>query len=537
METKTLIIDNFAGSMTPYFNGDINSGKSFWNDVFGHDPFSKPGDLTWNESAVQIDPNGNVVTDLILAGKVRTESGITYVYCIGHTGRVYKIQVNDPNTYNPNYDNPVLLATLTSGSPTFTRGAFIDFFGATEKIYISHDKGVTSLNFSGTGEAVVGSALSWIQTVPKPLQQFLGNLYVGNGTNLAEIASTGTVTTYTKLSPAFPIGTQVRDIDATPDGNYLQIVVTEAALPDITTSTTDTTIIAPADSYVFNWNGTDTGYTAYTTYPSTVLSANLLFGDQQYIYGYDFLGGNVFNPIRKLFTSLTTGAYGDSPLPNAVTTMGGLMSWASVLPYNGHLELIILTYGTVSDFDIPIGYWCPFDLPATGDETDVQRCPFQLLVSNFAQGASSNGYTNQIFGTPKMYFSTLETSDTPTTAYKFYKWFPTPTGLGTPIEGAIFQTQNQMFSKKIKVSEVRIYGEPWLADNSFIVELIGSDMQPISGSAMTFTAGTNLTIGSDFAWYTPQIAPTYTLGLRITQNGTVNHTISKVEIDYSSGGK
>src|SRR3990167_6234997 len=228
--TTTKVIDNFKGNMTPYRNGDLNNGRSYWIDVFGSDPFTKPGNLTWNEEATQIDSAGSVITDLIMAGKVRVESGIIYVYAIGHTGRLYKIQVNDPTTYNPDYDNPVLLATLTSGTPTFTRGAFMDFFGATERIYISHDKGVTRLNFDGTSETVVGVVGSWTQNVPKPLQQFLGKLYIGNWTNLAEIDSTATVTSYTKLSPSFPANSQVRDLKMSPDGNYIHSVVTELPL-------------------------------------------------------------------------------------------------------------------------------------------------------------------------------------------------------------------------------------------------------------------------------------------------------------------
>lgn len=533
---KTLVIDNFKGDMTPYLDGDINSGLAYVIEVFGYDPFIKPGNLTWYETATQIDAAGDVITDLVMAGKTRVESGIVYVYCVGHTGRVYKIQVNDPNTNNPNYDNPVLLTTITSGSPTFTRGGFIDFFGATEKIYIGHDKGVTSLNFDGTGEAVVGSALSWTQTVPRPLQQFLGKLYIGNGTNIAEIDSTATVTSYTKLSPGFTTGNQVRDLDVTPDGNYLQIVVTELALSSVVSTSTDTSILSPADSFIFSWNGTDLGYTSYITYPATTLSANHTFGQNQYVFGYDSRGGGVWNPVRKFLTSSPNSAFGDSPNPNAVFSESNLMYLAGTLPYNGHLEMLLSMYGTDSDYEIQTGYWSPYSQPATSPETDVIRVPFCQMVSNWAQGSSSNGYTDQIFGEPKVYFSTLETSSGPTTVYRLYKWSTAPSGLGTAAPG-VYQTQNQIFSKKATIKEVRVYGEPWIAGNIFTIDLIGSAGTPISGASKTFTAGTNLTVGDDFAWYTPQCAPTYALGVRITNGGETNHTITKIEVDYAIGGK
>lgn len=538
---KTLIIDNFKGDLTPRINGDINNGMSYWLDPFGHDPFSKPGNLTWQEAPIQIDPTASVLTDLIMAGKVRMEGNILYVYAIGHTGRLYKIQVNDPATYNPDYDNPVLLTTLTIGSPTFTRGGFIDFFGATEKIYIGHDVGVTSVNFNGTGEAAIAG--TWTQNVPRPLQQFLGKEYIGNGTNIAEIDSTGTVTTSTKLSPGFPSGTQVRDIRITRDGNYIQCVVTRSAISDMTVTTPNTTLLSPTDSYVFKWNGTDTGYTAFTSYPSAILNGMITFSDSEYVFGYDISGEAIFSPIRKLINELPNSLCGYI-YPNALTSMGNMVQWGGTLPFGGNTYSIILQYGNISDHDGIQGFWAPVFAAATGTETDVVRMPCQMLISNIAEGTSTSGYADNIVGTSKVYYSTLESSSG-TTGYKLYKWFPFPTGLHDSVFG-LYQTQNQLFSKKITVSEVRIYAQPWVANNSFIIDLIGSDDNPIAGGSYTFTASANSTgiatagqiiIGEDYAWYSPDTEPVYSIGLRITNNGIANHVINKVEIDYSEAGK
>ena len=534
-ETKTIVIDNFFGSMTSYPDGDLNSGLSDVIESSGQNPFFKPRNLRWMEQAVQIDSGSSVITDLILAGKSRVESGIVYVYAIGHTGRLYKIQVNDPVTYNPDYDNPVLLATLSAETPTFTRGGFLDFFGATQQIYISHDKGVTRINFDGTGETFVGSVGSWTQDVPKPLAQFLGNLYVGNGNNLAEVITGGTVSTYAKLSPGFPTSTQVRDLDVTPDGTYVQAVVTDLALTNITTSASDTSTLAPSNSYVFKWNGTDTGYTAYNTYPQVSLSSNAIFGDTQYAFGYDYQGGAIFNPTNKWLSSSTDSTFVESPFPNAVLPMSNLITWFTPLQFGGALSAIWSIFGTISEWEIERGYWTPLYHEATGDETDVNRIPCQILVSNYAVGSSFNGYTDQVFGTAKLYFSTIESSAS-TTKYKLYKWSPAPIGRGDAQAG-LYQTQRQTFSKKVKPTEIRIYAEPWVANNEFTIDLIGANGSPISGGSKTFTAGTNLTIGNDFAWYTPAIAPTYTMGVRITNSGTANMEIMKVEIDYTNAGQ
>jgi len=532
--TKTLVVDNFKGSMTAYQDGDINSGFAYVQNVFGYNPFVRPGNLTWCTESTRINPAGDIITDLILAGKERVESGILYVYAIGHTGRLYKIQVNDPGTFNPDYDTPVLLTTLTSGTPTFTRGGFIDFFGATERIYIGHDKGVTRVDFDGANETAISG--TWTQTVPRPLKQFIGKLYIGNGTNIAEIDSTATVTTSTKLSPAFPVNTQVRDMDVTPEGDYLQIVVSSQALPDITSSSQDTTNTASTGSYIFKWNGTDTGYTSFYTFPTYSLTANTIFQNYQYTFGYDQFGSSVYNPINKLLT----GQEVQAPLPNSITSTGNLLMFLTPLHFGGFMETDLLTYGTL-DFEVGPGYWDLLSQYATGDETDVVQSPYFMPISNFGVGISSNGYTDNIYGTSKFYYSTLETSVTPTTDYKLYKWSldtsPAVTS-GTPLSEALYQTQTQIFSKKVTIREVRVYGEPWVANNSFRIDLIGSAGTAITGGSKTFTAGSNLTVGDDFAWYTPDSAPTFAIGLGITNLGTTNHVITKVEIDYEDrGGK
>lgn len=533
----TLIIDNFRGSYTTYLYGDINSGRSYEGTSSGANPFILPGQLTWGQTPIQIDSTGAVITDLIVDAKERVENGILYEYAIGHTGRVYKIQVNDPTTYNPDYDNPVLLTTLTVGTPTFTRGGFMDFFGATEKIYIGHDKGVTTVNFDGTGEAALSGTFT--QTVPRPLKQFIGKLYVGNGSNLAEIDSTGTVTTSTKLSPGFPSGTQVRDIDLSPDGTYVEIVVSRLALFDITSSVQDTISTANSESYIFKWNGIDMGYTAFTTFPSFALAANILFQNYQYTFGSDQFGNAIFNPNEKIISTTESSMQ----MPNAIGSTGNLLLAMSSLHFNGVLEADLISYGS-NDFEVghPAGYWDIMFLNAKAPETDIVRVLSMTTVSNTGFGASSNGYPNNIFGTSKIYFSTLESSAAPTTAYRFYKWSINTSPVQSPAVtnakiGAYYQTQTRMFSKKMNIGEVRIYGEPWSASNSFQIDLIGSANAPIVNGSYTFTAGTNLTIGADYAWYTPNNAPTYCVGVAITNLGSTNHVINKIEIDYDPAGK
>lgn len=529
MDTK--IIDNFQGRLTRYNDGSLNSGYAKYSTTFGNDPFSNPSNLTWFEAPSRIDPNASVITDLIMAARPRLESGKTFVYAIGHTGRLYKIQVNDPTTYAPNYDNAVLLTTLTASSPTFKYGSSIQFFGATEKIYIGHDLGVTSVNFDGTSEALVGTLGSYTANVPRPSVNFTGKLYFGNGTNLLEIDSTATVTTYAKLSPAFPVGTVVRDVDVSPDGNYVQTVVSRIPAQDMTVTTQDTSSLSSADSYFILWNGIDAGYTSYNPYNSYSLNANTSFGPYSYTMGYDLGGAAIYAGGQKII-SLPNSL---SPNFGAMFSTGNIVGFGAPEQDSSFLKGTLMTYGAY-DREIPEGLYRFLRLAAGGVQTDIIQMPVTLIVSNLFYGASSSGYSGNQVGSAKLYFSTLETSAAPTTAYKLYKFTTVPTGLGTAIAG-VYETQNELFSKKVRVKEVRVYGEPWVANNTFKIDLIGSDNNPITNGTQTFTAGSTLTVGDDFAWYNPSIEPTYALGVRITNSGSVNNVITKIEVDVASGGK
>ena len=527
---KTITITNFTGRLSRYNDGEIDSGYAKYLPTFGNDPFTTPGNLTWFETPTRIDPNETVVTDLIMAARPRLESGITYVYAIGHTGRLYKIQVNDPTTYNPDYDNPVLLATLSAQSPTFKYGASIQFFGSTEKIFIGHDRGVTKINFDGTGETYVGVLGSYTLNVPRPAVQFAGKLEYGNGTNLVEIDSTELVVSYSKLSPAFPSGTQVRDLDVSPDGTYVQIVVSRVSQADMTVITQDTSSLSSADSYFMKWNGSDTGITSYNPYNAYSLNANTSFGPYSYTMGYDLGGAALYTDSTKKI-SLPNSI---SPNFGAMFSTGNMVGFGAPEQDSSVLKGSLLMYGQY-DKEIPEGLFRPFRISAT-TQTDIQQMPLCAVVSNLFYGASSAGYTSNKVGSAKIYFSTLETDNGPTTKYKLYKFTTVPTGSGTAIAG-VYETQNQLFSKKITVKEVRIYTEPLVANNAFTVALIGSDGTIIPNSSQTFTVGTSPVVaGDDLLRYNPAINRTYALGVRITNSGSVNWVGTKVEIDVDDAG-
>lgn len=533
------IIDNFSGRLTRNNIGNLNSGLAKYPTTFGNDPFSNITNLTWLEAPTQIDPSGSVITDLIMAAKPRLESGITYVYAIGHTGRLYKIQVNQPSGYNPNLDTPVLLTTLTINSPTFKYGSSLQFYGATEKIYIGHDLGVTTVNYNGTGEAFVGTLGSYTANVPRPSAAFVGKLFFGNGSNMLTIDSTATVTSYATLTPAFEAGTYVRDLDVSPDGNYLQIITSRLNSPDLTSSVQDTTSLSSTDSYKSLWNGVDIGVTSRESYNGYTINSNVTFGPFSYTMGYDLGGAAIYTNGQKII-SLPNSI---SPNFGAMFSTGNLMGFGTPETASTFLQGSIMAYGQY-DFEVPKGLYRFLRLTAGAPQTDIITMPVCLTVSNLFYGSSSAGYAGNQVGSAKMYFSTLETSAGPTTKYKFYKFTTVPTGLGTAIQG-VYETQQEtsfavfrnVISEKFKVNGVRFYVEPLVANNSFKIDLIGSDGNPISGGTQTFTVGTNVSVGDDIVEYTPQMDSTYSVGVRISNLDTVNWVGVKMELDYEEWGK
>jgi hypothetical protein len=115
------------------------------------------------------------------------------------------------------------------------------------------------------------------------------------------------------------------------------------------------------------------------------------------------------------------------------------------------------------------------------------------------------------------------------------------TGTGTP-QGGVYETQTQLFSKRINVPQIRVYCEPAVSGNSFQLDLIGSDGNVLNNGTFTYTFGdiTDPQSGSTAVErinFNCNPKTQYALGLRLTNIGSTNMTIKKVEVDYNEEGK
>lgn len=525
MPNKTLTITNFQGRLTRYNNGDINSGYAKYDTTFGNDPFTRPGNLTWFEQPSSVLTLTGI-NGPIIAMKQRVETAFSYAYSFAKNGNLYKVLSDN--------DTSSIIGAL-SESPSTTRGADMVFYGATEKIFYADDTTIQKINFDGSGGASIFGVSSITSGVPRPLTVFLGKIYYGNGNNIGEIDSTETIITGSKLNPALPSGTYIRDIDVTPDGNYLQIIATKTN-PNGGFTAPELVPGAGTESYKYFWNGIDKGYASYETFGGIGLTANTVFGDKNYSLGYDTAGAAIYSGSQKIISLPRI----TSPYPNATFSISNMFGFiASEYELSSSLvKATIFNYGQYND-EISSGLYRPLRLTAPV-RTDIIATPGCLSMSNLLYFPAAYSYADNIARPSKLYFTTSEASDTTeaNNIERLWKFSMFPTGASSAI-GGTYETQTQLFSKKVKVNEVRIYGEPWVANNSFRVGVIGSNGSSIVGSSKLFETGdsSTLTIGNDYAWYTPTIQPTYALGMQITNVGSANHTINKIEVDYIEAGK
>lgn len=533
-EPTTLVVTNFGGPLVRKRDGDLNSGLARYDTSWGYDPYSKPGNLTWLEQPTSILTTG-LVTMVAMSNYASGQS--TFVHGVDSQSSVYQITVS--NGTNPNVDTASVIGAAP-GANEWDNGAGITKYGATiERLIIGGDSAVVRVNTDGSSPSVLSGLSGFNNNRPRPLVQFLGKVYFGNGNNIGEIDSTNTVVTMTRLNPGFPFDAYVQDLEVSPDGNYLIITVNDMLLGS---AGFDGGSIAVTENRVgtsrkFYWNGIDASYTAQEKYDGLSAFANVSYSDKSYLLGYDLGGAAIFAGSEKIVSLPKVR----SPYPTAAFSTSNMLSFFSPEydDSDGKLKTAFFQYGQY-DNETSKGLFRLLKQEAQV-RNDIKSIPAALNVSNLVYAASIVGATNHIGGASKVYYSTVESnSQAPANLLgKLWKFSLNPTGSGSVLAG-VYETQTQNFSKKVNVKEVRLYTEPLVTDNSFTVDIIGSGGSVLSGGSQIFTVGTNVTSGEDVVKFNPATAPTYAVGIRITNSsvlGTKNWTGVKLEVDVVPAGK
>lgn len=544
-----LEITNFNGALTRDLLGDINSGLANFDTSFGYNSFFDPGQLTWFKAPT--DFTSIVSSGLALASAQRIEGGILVSYIITNTGHLYRV-LGDGSSGSD-------IRTLSTGSPTFTYGADITFFGAANTLFISHDKGVTKIVIDSSGnfvsEAQVGT---WDAThftaitTRRGMCQFIGKLYVINSdpsvtyaNNLAEIDSTLTVTTYAKLSPSLPAGTYIRDLDINADLTYL--LISSSIIPsELIAPVNDAGNGAAGSSNLYKWNGTDTGVTTGTALPSFSTTALQSFSGTEMMFMYDTFGASLYEDGQKILNLRNQ----KSPMPGATCSTGNFVCWTSPDFYwnqdsqAGGLFGSLYYYGRL-DATTPVGLYRLFrQTSAIGGV--IYTMPLNQFSANRYISVSTSA-TLQVDSNGTHMFSFIDYSGSGgSTNNKFYLFLASPPddspGGWTGAIAGVYQTQVQTFPKKQAIKQVRLYVDPTVDNNSFNLDLIGPDGKKITNGSFSYTyaAGADKTLVQghlDRINFNPQTLNTYGVGVRITNTGSANWTCNKIEIDYEPSGQ
>lgn len=535
---ETIEITNFSGRLTRVLNGELNSGFAKFATSFGYDFFSKPGNLTWLEQPSDIT---GPILGIPLAAKTRyigeTQNS---VYLVTSTGKMYQMWVSNMpgNGTNPIVNSVVGISSVAASSPTFVYGASMDFFGSTEKIYVGSDTAVNAINFNGSGDVNVG-VLNF--TGYHPLKKFVGKLLIGDGQAVSSIDNTNTL--QTSVFGALPTESRVRDIDISPDGNYALTSSTTNDYEPISTIQEQTLGAIPSDGTIFYWNGSDLSITGQNSMPGSQITALQTYLQKNMFFITDSMGSALSDGTNKILTLPNNKA----PFPNATGTNGDFLYWIApekvpLDPAGGdntpNLYASMYYYGSI-DSETPPGLYRVLR-KASAIGGNILQTPLNLLTSTSYSDINSSKSSIVTVGYGQHYFSTIDVSSSSSVFSLNSFCFP-PSGLQSPQIG-VYETQTQLFAKKITVKQIRVYTEPTVANNSFRLYLVGTDglLIPNTLKTYTFAAGTDITKlqGSlERIDFNPAAKDIFGFGINITNFGSVNMTIKKIEVDYVEAGK
>lgn len=548
-QSNTIVITNFGGRLTRKLNGDLNSGFAKFANSFGYDPFSKPDNLTWFEQPTSVQGTStNSITGLIMGGLVKPEGSptTTFVYAVDTNAILYKITSNTVG--NPLLDQASIIGSIAAtGTPSFNFGAAMQVFGNSSMLYISADDRINQINTDGSGGKTV--QVSVLANRFHAMTPFVGKMAIGNGNNIQTVDSTGLSATslissgtdgYGVISPPLPVGNYITDMDVSVDGNYLLLTASNILPENIATPPGDRTAASGGSGTLFKWNGVDVGITSENFISSYQLSALQTYLGNQILFANDSMGASLNDGTNKLLTLPNNKA----PFSNATAINGNFISWIAPEVVGSSIMGSMYYYGQLDQENQP-GLWRVLRQPASIAGGYVYQTPVNLVVNNAYSGINNAVNSVATFGYGKHYFSLFEvsagSSSVASNNTHLYKFLVTSTGTGTPQLG-VYETQTQLFSKKVSIKQLRVYTEPTVANQGFQIDLIGSDGNVLTNGTLnyTFAAGSDPTKmqGSlDRVDFNPAMSGTYALGVRITNTGTVNMTIKKVEIDPVPGGK
>ncbi len=295
----------------------------------------------------------------------------------------------------------------------------------------------------------------------------------------------------------------------------------------------------PSDGTVYGWNGSDKSVTTATVLPTNFISALQTYMQSNLFFTADGFGAGLSDGVKKILTLPSNKA----PAPNATGVNGNFLYW--VAPEKafrgdttGPTMVGSMYYFGSLDEENPKGLYRMCRIaPTTGFTSGAQivDTPFNALVNLSYSNINTTSSSVVSAGIGQHYISTYQINNANSSVFGLYKFnIPALSTDTTPL--AVYETQTELFSKRVGLSQIRVYTEPVVAGNSFVLDLIGSGGTVIDNGSFTYTFGDPIDKGVRIN-FNPNMDTVYALGVRITNLGNTNMTIKKIEIDLLEEGK
>lgn len=526
----TKIITNFKGAISAFAHGTLNSGLTPWGlGANGYNPL-------WNNYKGQVldvleapvDKSNSVVNDTIMhfircQNSSKNSGNQFFAYGFDASASVYEIEVSKYlSGWLPDTDSPVKFTNTLGDTAAYGGGLIASAIYSSPYItlYVGADGGVYRASLTAGNQIDIGAtwtkltAISpgaYITNVPRPVCEFLGKLYFGNGNNIAE-STDGATFTAGKLNPPFPGNYTVRDMAVSPDGSYMLILITDSQggyQPFAVNPATQVPSPAPTNSAIVYWNGSDQGYSSIQFFKGINISSIGVSNQEMILVGTDEEGLGIWD----LYGNKIAG------LPNPSDNSAFIPPQSQSIDSIGNKYFFQAISGSSSYqfcFDRSDNSLYPISLQtfATTPTLGGVLIPTQYLINDSSGTFSEIGRLKMYWGfNKKLYSQHLHT---------FYANYSADLN-------AAYQTQFEKLPAKAYVKEVRIFLQPTAANVSFQLAI-----NNFSGSIpnSTFTYAYSSSVGPvDVIKWTPSMKAIREIGLQISNLGTVNPLISRIEID------
>lgn len=533
---KTLVIDNFAGEITPDLIGSLNSGLCPISlNTSGKAPTGNPYQtkgLQFLEGFQSF--GGNTFVDPVLHtfkyGAIASPSSVApapVIYGVGMEGHFYQILAANPSTPAPDADSVVKFANTIGDVLHWGGGIFYDagqnivVVGTDSGVYWSSSSALSNPS-SATWTAVTGSGFTG--SMPRPMCQFLGTLYVGDSNKLVSLSSNySAIVSSNVLSPGLPAGYTIRNLEVSADGTYLVITATQqVAIADFEIDLGQQAVYSARDSIVLYWNGTDNGYTSLQFFKGMNIVSLKSSASQTVMFAKDSRGFGIFDTSGNRLASIddlnTINGINFTPYPPllfSVDVMGKMFYFqfqmgTSLDIYQFDSEtnkLYSLAQSTIPSNGSVVGGCCIASVHAlgviSGSWQEVTRFKLYFFFKNLTGPAYSAFYLHL-----QNYGGTI---------------------------GGAYTTQYQEFGRKIRPVQLRIYTVPTVTGNSFAVRLFDLALNSLINKTYTFAAGTDSTKAQGAMTkigFSVACKPVSSVAFSIVPIASTPFFVEKAEIDY-----